>query len=222
MLRFRQENVPILKTLINLDFMNLLLQTLRQTFLLTLLICGTLFLHAQSFNQLYPTLTLVSANESTNNAIYKISKAGTTYRISIGINGNNAGFVIQTQADGVIGQATSSLSGSCEVISVTKTQKGLLDLWQFAMDRVVVRNGALALFGTAASSSNEALVQHICEEKCDDQLEQAIVADNKVNQTFYKVVSVGNGTCDGYIPCTMDMLQSYEDCVCACVEDKLE
>ncbi|MEL6589553.1 MAG: hypothetical protein AAFP02_12620 [Bacteroidota bacterium] len=205
--------------------MNLLLQTLRQTFLLTLLICGTLFVQAQSFNQLYPTLTLVSANENTNNAIYRISKAGTDYRVSIGINGNNAGFVIQTQADGVIGQATSSLSGSCEVISVTKTQKGLLDLWQFAMDRVIVNNGALALFGASASSSNSALVQHFCEEKCDDQLEQAITVDNKANKTFYKAISipgVGNGTCDGYIPCTASILQSYEDCVCECVEDKME
>ncbi|MFK7924453.1 MAG: hypothetical protein AB8H47_21020 [Bacteroidia bacterium] len=201
--------------------MNPQLQTLRHFFLLILFCCSTYMLSAQPpFNQQYPTLTLVNANENPNNAIYKISKAGTLYRISIGINGNNAGFVIQTQADGVIGQATAALNGTCKTIAITNTRRGLLDLWQFAMDRVGVANGALLMRSAQPGGSNNGKVEMQCEEKCDEKLEQGIAADNAAKgAAFYAIISVGNGTCDGYIPCTQELLQEYEDCVCACIQD---
>lgn len=202
--------------------MNPQLQTLRHFTLLILFCCGSYLLPAQSFNQQYPTLTFVNASENPNNAIYKISKGGTLYRISIGINGNNAGFAIQTQADGIVGQATATaaINGSCKTIAINKTRKGLLDLWQFSMDRVGVLNGALILRSAQPGGNNNGKVEYQCGEKCEDELEQGIAADNVANGApFYALISVGNGTCDGYIPCTQELLQEYEDCVCACIQD---
>ncbi|MEL7531356.1 MAG: hypothetical protein AAFN10_08620 [Bacteroidota bacterium] len=194
--------------------------TFRQYLLLIFFCFGTISLSAQGyFNTLYPSLSLVSANENANSAIYKLSKGGTVFRLSIGINGNNAGFVIQTQANGIVGQGTSTLNGTCEIINISKTQKGLLDIWRFAMDRVYVDNGSLAFSSVTPGNSNDALVKYLCEQKCDEELNDAIVADNvKSGPAFYAVVSVGNGTCDGYEPCTMEALQEYNDCVCGCID----
>ncbi|MEM6344432.1 MAG: hypothetical protein AAF927_11155 [Bacteroidota bacterium] len=196
--------------------------TFRQSLLLIFFCFGAISLSAQGyFNTLYPTLSLVSANENANSAIYKLSKGGTVFRLSIGINGNNAGYVIQTQASGVVGQGSSTLNGTCETINITKTKKGLLDIWRFAMDRVYEDNGSLAFSSVTPGNSNEALVKYLCEQKCDEELVDAIVADNnKTGPPFYSVVSVGNGTCDGYEPCTMEALQDYNDCVCGCIDDR--
>jgi hypothetical protein len=191
---------------------------MRHLTLLFCLLCAFSLVQAQPFKKVYPTLTSVKkipGNKGNKQISYRVKKAGITYQITVKRNSpTEVSYRIATQADGQIGSATGTISnGDCQEILINDTEEGLLDLWQFAVDRVVVRNGTYKM-----ATNNAKLLA--CQEECRSKnLDVFIRGDNNGGEAFYNDTQVGDGDCDGYIPCSREVLNDYELCLCDCLSE---
>lgn len=183
--------------------------------LLLLLSMGT-GLNAQPFKRAYPSLSLVSQTGGGNQVQYRLDKAGTRYQIDIvKQSAQRANFTIKTQAAGTVASGSfQTQSGGGKTIQIDKTGKGLLDLLQFTTDRVQVQNEKIVLV-----KSNENLLN--CIVDCSKlQLLEDIQEDNRPTAEAFYTNNRGQGqssSCDGYIPCSIEVLSEYDECVNDCL-----
>lgn len=114
---------------------------------------------------LYPGMTIVAQEESQAKAVYKITKWNVEFKVML-TRSPQAVDVKMLGPDGtVVGLGKFGKEGNAgRKLVLRKTAKGIISLWQFAADRVLVKGGTVRLMAMQEEGNQLWTCQYCCYE----------------------------------------------------------